>query len=180
MTWNRTTSLTALVVFTAAAGFFATGLIAHKRTEAVGVEGASVGLVSTTRRPLPDYQMIGDDMQEVPADSLRHGRVLLVYLTTSCDPCVQEAGVISRLYRDAPPDLSVYGVGIEKPAQLKTFVKQFDLKFPVLVDVGLQLARAIDIHHFPSKYLVEDGVITKEWRGKTRDEAALRRQLGLQ
>jgi peroxiredoxin len=180
MTWNRTTSLTALVVLTAAAGFFATRLIAHKHTEAAGTEGAAMGPVSTTPRHLPDYQMVGDDMQEVPADSLRHGRVLLVYLTTNCDPCAQEAGVISRLHRDAPPDLKVYGVGLEKPAQMATFLKGLDLKFPMLVDVGSQLARSIDVHYFPSKFLVEDGVITKEWRGRTKDEAALRRQLGLQ
>lgn len=66
-----------------------------------------------------------------------------------------------------------------QPAQ-EAFVKEFDLKFPVLVGVGAQLARSIDIHHFPSRYLVEDGVITKEWRGKTKDGATLRRQLGLQ
>lgn len=107
------------------------------------------------------------------------GHVLLVYLTTSCDPCVKGGVVISHLQRDAPPDLRVYGVSIERPAQIGTFVNEFDLKFPMLVDVGSQLARAIDIHHFPSKYLVEDGVITKEWRGKMGDETALRRQLGL-
>lgn len=180
MTRNRTTSLIALVVLTAAASLSATRLIAHKRTEAAGVEGSSAEPVSTARRPLPDYRMINKDMQEVPVDALRHGRVLLVYLTTSCDPCVQETGVISRLYRDAPPDLKIYGVGIERPAQIGTFVKEFDLKFPMLVDVGSQLARAMDVHHFPSKYLVEDGVVTREWRGKTKDEAALRRQLGLQ
>lgn len=180
MTWHRTTSLTALVVLTAAAGFFATRLTAYKRTEAAPTELASAGLVSTTPRPLPDYRMVGYDMREVPADTLRRGRVLLVYLTTGCDPCVQEAGVVSRLHRDAPPELRVFGVGIERPAQLATFVKEFDLKFPVLVDVGSQLARSLDIHHFPSKYLVEDGVITKEWRGRTKDEADLRRQLGLQ
>lgn len=179
MTWNRTTSLTALVLI-AAACFFTTRHTAQKRKEAAGVELASVGPVSIARRPLPDYRMVGVDMREVPADALRRGRVLLVYLTTGCDPCVQEVGVISRLHRDAPSDLRVFGVGIERPAQLATFVKEFDLKFPVLVDVGSQLARSMEIHYFPSKYLVEDGVITKEWRGKTKDEATLRRQLGLQ
>jgi peroxiredoxin len=179
MTWKRITPLTVLVII-AAAGFFTVRHTAQKHKEAAGAERASVGLVSTTQRPLPDHRMVGCDMREVPADALNRGRVLIVYLTTGCDPCVEEAGVISRLHRDAPSDLKVFGVGVERPAQLATFVKEFDLKFPVLVDVGSQLARSMEIHHFPSKYLVEDGVITKEWRGKTKDEAALRRQLGLQ
>lgn len=179
MTLKLTTSFTILVLI-AAAGYFTTSHTAQKPKEEAVAERASVGLVSTTRRPLPEYRMVGYDMQEIPADALQRGRVLLVYLTTGCDPCVEEAGVISRLYRDAPSDLKIFGVGIERPAQLATFVKEFDLKFPVLIDVGSQLARSMEIHHFPSKYLVEDGMITKEWRGKTKDEAALRRQLGLQ
>lgn len=124
-------------VLAAAAGFFATRVVAHRRTEAADADGAVVRMVSTTCCPLPDYRMMGDGMQEVP------------------------------------PDLRVFGVGIERPAQLATFVKESGLKFPVLVDIGSRLARSIDIRHFTSEYLVEDGAISKEWRGKTRDEAAL-------
>lgn len=60
------------------------------------------------------------------------------------------------------------------------FVKEFDLKFPVLIDMSSQLARPLDIHYFPSIYLAEDGVIAKVWRGITRDEADLYRQLSVQ
>lgn len=87
--------------------------------------------------------------------------------------------MVTRLKRDAPPDLQIYGVGIERPAQIETFVKEFDLKFPVLVDMGSQLARSLDIHYFPSKYLVKDGVIIRIWRGATQDEAELRQQLDI-
>lgn len=134
---------------------------------------------SALRQTLPPYRLASLEQHELSADELRRGRVLLVYLTTGCDPCIKEVEVVSRLHRDAPADLRVYGVGIERPAQLATFVKEFDLKFPVLVDMGSQLARSLDIHHFPSKYLVEDGVITRVWRGATRDEADLRRQLNM-
>jgi peroxiredoxin len=119
------------------------------------------------------------DRQEIPADELRHGRVQLFYLTTACGPCVRETEVVSRLRQDAPPELRIYGVSIERPAQVATFVEEFDPKFPVLIDIGSQLARSLDIHYFPSKYLVEEGVITKVWRGATQDEAELRRQLGI-
>jgi peroxiredoxin len=58
-----------------------------------------------------------------------------------------------------------------------TFAKEFDLKFPLLIDAGGKLAGSLDIHYFPSTYLVEDGVITKSWRGVIRDEADFRHQL---
>jgi len=106
--------------------------------------------------------------------------VLIVYLTTSCEPCIKEVETISRLQWDAPQDLRIYGINFERPAQVATFVKEFDLKFPVLINMSSQLARSLDIHYFPSKYLVEDGVITKVRRGATRDKADLRCQLKIQ
>jgi peroxiredoxin len=124
--------------------------------------------------------MVSINQQEVIDDELSHGRVLLVYLTTSCKPCLEEIGVISRLRARAPASLQVYGVSIERPAQVATFVKEVDLKFPMLVDVDAQLARSLDIHYFPSAFLIEDGVITKTWRGVTQDEADLYHQLDIQ
>jgi peroxiredoxin len=129
---------------------------------------------------LPPYRMANINQQELPTSELSHGRVLLVYITTSCEPCVKEVKVISRLHALNLPNLRIYGVSFERPAQVATFVKEFDLKFPVLIDMSSQLARALEIRYFPSTYLVEDGVITKQWRGVTLDEAELHRQLNVQ
>lgn len=132
------------------------------------------------KQPLPAYRLATlRDQKELSPDELRRGRVLLVFLTTGCGPCIKELDVVSRLYHDSPPDLRVYGVGIERPAQLETFVKEFDLKFPILVDMSAQLAKSLDIHYFPSTYLIEDGVIVHIWRGATQDEAELRRRLNI-
>jgi peroxiredoxin len=130
------------------------------------------------KQPLPAYHLATlREQKELSPDELRRGRVLLVFLTTGCGPCIKELDVVSRLYRDAPQELRIYGVGIERPAQIETFVKEFDLKFPMLIDMSAQLAKSLDIHYFPSTYLIEDGVIIHIWRGATQDEAELRRML---
>jgi hypothetical protein len=49
----------------------------------------------------------------------------------------------------------------------------------MLVDMSAQLAKSLDIHYFPSTYLIEDGVIIYVWRGATQDEAELRRRLNI-
>jgi len=182
MTKKRTVIISAvvgvLVALAASAWFFAAQRNAPNSQE--GAARASAAEFTTSNQPLPAYRIANIEQQEIPADELRHGRVLLVYLTTSCQPCVKEVGTISRLHRDAPSDLRIYGISFERPAQVATFVKEFDLKFPVLIDMSSQLARSLDIHYFPSKYLVENGVVTKVWRGATKDEADLRRQLNIQ
>jgi peroxiredoxin len=177
MSRKQITTLSALVMLVTSLSLFASRLNAGRQRESGGRGKAPAGLISTPRQKLPAHRMVYVDQQDVPADELSHGRVLLVYMTTSCGPCIEEAGIISRLYKAAPPDLRIYGVSFERPAQVATFVKELDLKFPMLIDVGSQLARSLDVHYFPSTFLVEDGVITKAWRGVTRDEADLEQQL---
>jgi peroxiredoxin len=182
MTTKRTVVISAvvgaLVALAGSAWFFAAQRNTRQQKE--GTASASAAEFTTSNQPLPAYRIANVEQQEISADELRRGRVLLVYLTTSCEPCIKEVGTISRLHHDAPSDLRIYGISFERPAQVATFVKEFDLKFPVLIDMSSQLARALEIHYFPSKYLVEDGVITKVWRGATKDEADLRRQLNIQ
>jgi peroxiredoxin len=177
MKQNRLAILGTFLVLGASMWFLTSQLNASKRTSFAGKEKAPVELVSTSRQTLPAYRMTNVNEQEIPADELSHGRVLLVYMTTACEPCVKQARIISRLNEVNSSNVRIYGVSFERPAQVATFVKEFDLKFPMLIDRGSQLARSLDIHYFPSTYLVEDGVITKVWRGVTRDEADLHNQL---
>lgn len=168
----------ALIVLAGAALLFTLRPAAHKRAEVSPKDRPPSADATASGRELPKYRLAELNHRELAPDELRHGRVLLVFLTTGCEACVKDLDVVSRLSRDAPPDLRVYGVSFERQAQVETFVKEFDLKFPLLIDGGGGLARELDIHYFPSKYLVENGVITNSWRGVTRDEAELRRQLG--
>jgi peroxiredoxin len=133
----------------------------------------------STRRPLPAYRLTDSDQRELNVDELRKGRVLIVYLTTDCTPCVKEAEVISRLRRDTPPDFHIYGVALENRARLMEFAEKLNLPFPLLSDAGGQLAASLDTKYFPSEYLVEDGIITKIWYGRTRDENELMTQLNI-
>jgi hypothetical protein len=71
-------------------------------------------------------------------------------------------------------------VGVEKPGQVAGFVKEYDFKFPFVLDKDSGLRQGLDVRIFPSKFLVEDGVVKKAWYGKAPDDAALRRQLAIE
>lgn len=180
MSQKRIPILGALVVLIASMWLLTLQLNTAKRLAADATDRAPMGLISTTRQPLPAYRLADLAQQELPSDELSHGRVLLVFLTTSCAPCVEEVKIISRLYASHPANLRIYGVSFERPAQVATFGQEFDLKFPLRIDLNAQLAKSLDIHYFPSIYLIDDGVIVKTWRGVTRDEADFYQQLGTQ
>jgi len=167
------------MVLIPATWFFTIQIRARAKTADVSMSREFKEESPPINQPLPDCRLKDINGQEFPVDQLRHGRVLIIYLTTNCDHCIKDAKLISNFQQDASSDLRIYGIAIERPAQVATFIKEFDLKFSILIDVNAQLVKSLDIHHFPSKHLVEDGLITRVWRGATRDEAELRRQLGI-
>jgi peroxiredoxin len=134
----------------------------------------------TIDKPLPDAPLTDLEGQEAPPDELRRGRYLLVFLTSGCGPCVDEANSISRMLQGGASPLRVYGVGVEKQGQVANFVKEYDFKFPFLLDKDSGLRLGLDVRIFPSKFLVEDGVVKKAWYGKAPDEAMLRSQLAME
>jgi peroxiredoxin len=181
MSRKQITILVTLTFLAASMWAFASRLSAGKQTQGAREErGADASPVSTERQPLPPSHMTYLDQQKVSDDELSHDRVLLVYITTSCKPCLEETEIISRLQESNPGNLRIYGISFERPEQVSNYVKNAGVKFPVLIDADAQLARSLDLHYFPSTMMVENGTITKIWRGVTRDEADLYRQLNLQ
>ena len=134
----------------------------------------------TIDKPLPDARLVDLEGRELPSGELGRGRYLLVFLTSGCGPCVDEAGSISRMLQGGASPLRVYGVGVERPGQVASFVKEYDFKFPFLLDKDSGLRQGLDVRIFPSKFLVEDGVVKKAWYGKAQDEAMLRSQLAIE
>lgn len=177
---SHITILVAAAVFGATGVLFTTQVSTGRQAKGISKDQAPTGLIPTSRSPLPAHRLASIDQQEPQLGELSRGRVLLVYITTSCEPCIKEVKSISRLQALKPTDLRIYGVSFERAEQVATFVKAQDLKFPVLIDTNALLARSLDVRYFPSKFLVEDGAITKMWRGITTDEPELYRQLNLQ
>jgi peroxiredoxin len=179
MSKNRIIIGAVLVVLSSLTLIFSAQLTASKRLGLREHISTHSELNSTPHPPLPPYRMASVDQREISDDVLSRGRVLLVFLTTSCEPCLEEAKIISRLHQFNSTHLRIYGVSFERPAQVASFIKELDLKFPMLIDVNAQLTHGLEIHYFPSLYLVEEGRITQVWRGVTRDETALYHQLNV-
>jgi peroxiredoxin len=174
-----------IIILSLAAGVVATTaavslLPARKTSPAPSVDSRPLAEAANhTLQKLPDYRLFTLDEKELPSQEISRGRVLLFYMNTGCEACAKEVGVVSRLARDASKDLRVYGVGFESPGQLAAFVKESGIEFPVVVDGGSRLMMSLDINRFPTKLLVEDGVIKRVWYGTTVDEAEFRHQLGI-
>lgn len=130
-------------------------------------------------QPLPQTDLIDLNGTTVAPDTLRHGRVLMVFTSTACEPCRKELQLLTRVEPEMSGRLKVYGVGVENRRKINNFLKENGVATTMLVDEDGSLMRALSIKYFPTKFLIEDGTIVKTWFGNSANQAELFKQLGL-
>ena len=115
--------------------------------------------VEFTNHPLPVSKVVETEGSDV-SSKIREGKVLLVFLSSKCAACKKDVEVISQVYSDLAPRIQ-----IEKQENIVNFAKENNVKFPILIDVNAQLFKELQIRYFPTKFLLDDGVIVKTFFG---------------
>lgn len=128
------------------------------------------GAVYFTEKPLPEAVLINVKTKKDEFESLRNGKVLVIFLTTSYNACKKDVNLISPLYSDLNSDIKIYGIAGESEDRVKQFVEQNDIKFPVVIDKQGRLLKNLSIKYFPTKFLIEDGIIVKTVIGNSPDK----------
>ncbi len=123
-----------------------------------------------TEKPLPEAVLINVKTKKDEYESLRKGKILVVFLTTSCNACKKDVNLISPLYSDLNSDIKIYGVAGESENKVKQFIEQNDIKFPVVIDKQGRLLKNLSVKYFPTKFLIEDGIIVKTVIGNSPDK----------
>ena len=112
------------------------------------------------------------------SEQLKGKMVLLNFWATWCAPCLEEMPVFNRIYKKYSDKFEIIGILIEKnkkPEDLALFMKQYNMKFPVVVgEENYRAAKAFDdVKMFPESFLFDkDGKFLKKYIG-TVDEAGL-------
>jgi peroxiredoxin len=130
-------------------------------------------------KPLPSTDLIQLNGEKLAPDVLRSGKVLLVFLTTHCQPCQKEFKLLSSAETKTLAKVKIYGIGVEDKTLITDFVKENGVTTQIVLDQHAQLMKSLGIKYFPTSFLVEDGIITKTWFGNEASEDDLFRHLGL-
>lgn len=83
--------------------------------------------------------------------------VLLRFWTDWCPHCRYEMPVIENYYRKWNQEgFDVLAVNVkQKPQIAEAFTAQFDLTFPILVDLDGKLAQTYGVHSIPTNFLID-------------------------
>lgn len=107
------------------------------------------------------------------------GRVVIVDLfATFCDPCAASFPLYQRLIDQHPGKLAVLAVAVDDPAsvegdEIRSFVQQHPVDFPLLWDVTTTTREAYDPPAYPASYVIDrEGIVRHVFGGYGASQVA--------
>ena len=103
-----------------------------------------------------------DDRSVSLAESLKNGPVLAVFFKVSCPTCQFTFPFLERLYEMyGGPTFAFLGVSQDGPGDTRGFMREFGVKFPVLIDErGYPASNQYGLTQVPTLFLIApDGKI---------------------
>lgn len=109
----------------------------------------------------PDFELYNLDGDTVKLSNLRGKIVLINFWATWCEPCKVEMPLFEKRYQLEGSDLVILAVNFDEPEQeVRQFVDEFGLSFPVLLDPGAQVQNLYRVRGYPTTFVVnEEGII---------------------
>ncbi len=137
--------------------------------EETASSGNSADTKDTQVAPLSDLALVDQDGVEHRLSDYRGKTVFLNFFATWCGPCKTEIPDIETMYRDRGQnagDVVVLGVANPKTAdhpnnadvgmdEVKAFIKQHNVTYPVLMDTSGQLFAAYGVSAFPTTFMID-------------------------
>lgn len=118
--------------------------------------------------PAPDFRLLGLEGKPLVLSELKGQVVLINVWATWCPPCRAEMPTIQASYeRYRDQGFTVLAVNLqEDPRTVGTFMQQFGLTFPALLDLDGKVSNTYRAYALPSSFFVDRrGVIRAVYRG---------------
>ena len=110
----------------------------------------------------PEFELVGLDGKQYRLSTFAGKVVLVNFWATWCPPCISEMGSFERLYQLLKTEgFEVVSVNVDSRdslAEVRTFVTNNGISFPVLLDPDMKVASAWGLSGYPETFfLSEDG-----------------------
>ena len=170
--WNR---ITAVSLLASAAWIVLTALVAP-------APDPSEAAYPRVGFPAPGLELTTLQGESISLHDVRGKAVVLNFWASWCPPCKAEMPAIQRLTELYSADklaiLSVNATGQDNLADVQTFVEDYRLTFPILLDAQGDASRLYQVQALPTTFFIDQaGVIQKIVYGGPLSEAFLRAEI---
>ncbi len=130
--------------------------------------GVKVGIAKGNKAP--DFKLPTLDEKYMKLSEFAGKKVILNFWATWCPPCRVEMPHMEKLYKDYEEDVVVLGVNLTQTEKsqndVRAFVKEFGLTFPVVMDIEGDVASTYQIFAYPTSYIIDSqGIIQEIFKG---------------
>lgn len=151
-------------------GFVALAIARGLRRPAEAPVVVEAGSFEDLDKALPEAHLVNLAGVKLDDNLLRHGKVVLAFVTPTCKPCLNEGEFLGTVSDRG--DVRFYGVISFGDEKISLKVAEGVFPFDVYYDQGSLLARGLNINRVPLKIFLEDGIIRDVWDGSTKTEEA--------
>jgi thiol-disulfide isomerase/thioredoxin len=147
---------------------FGMGNVWFERSNFQGIAPAVPGI----KDQASDFELQDLSGKPVKLSDFRGIPVLINFWATWCGPCRVEMPILQEYYRRYNPDFVVLAVNIDESRDtVQSFVDEYQLEFPVLLDKGGKVTDSYHVRGFPTSIFVDrDGNIRYQHIGGLSEE----------
>lgn len=104
----------------------------------------------------PGFELISISGKKVKLSDYVGFPVVLNFWATWCDPCRAEMPVLEEFYQKFNSKMVILAVNVdEEEPQVRSFVDQYGLSFPILLDSGGVIARQYRVFGMPTTFFLD-------------------------
>ncbi|WP_188455333.1 redoxin domain-containing protein [Virgibacillus oceani] len=132
----------------------------NEESNTVIIEKATIGL--NEGNIAPDFQLQTLNGKVAKLSDYRGQRVMVNFWATWCPPCRAEIPDLEKFYQNK--DVVILAVNLTQTEnsmqEVKSFVDEFDMRFPILLDENIEVANLYAIRPIPTSYMIDsNGII---------------------
>ncbi|WP_284640310.1 thiol-disulfide oxidoreductase ResA [Paenibacillus silviterrae] len=112
----------------------------------------------------PEFKLVGLDGKQHQLSDYKGKIVVVNFWGTFCEPCRNEMPALDRQYAKwKDKNVVVLGLNIgERPVSVRTFVEQYNVKFPILLDDNEEIRKRFGVRDYPTTFFINpDGRIAR-------------------
>jgi peroxiredoxin len=123
-------------------------------------EGLAIGAKA------PDFELKTLTGETVKLSNLKGKKVMLNFWATWCPPCKAEMPEMEQFSKNAGDDVVILAVNIDPQLDVKGFVDENKITFPILLDADDKVNETYQIISIPTTYFIDSkGIIQNKYTG---------------
>lgn len=119
-----------------------------------------------------DFTLPGIGTNAISLSQFRGKIIVLNFWATWCIPCKKEMPLLEGIYQTLGDNLVVIGVNAqESESEIRNFIDQNQITFPIVVDTSGELARKFLINGYPTTFFLDSaGILRNLHIGEMRED----------